>query len=172
MLQGEIEKTGELVDVERPSPPKKRRRAKPEMPLEEELPRDPAAKTEVKKKKKRPEREGAAPAAGGEAKGGVSRKARLKEEGGASAEGMAKAEKTKRSKDEAVVGEVRKVKRVKRVEKVAIPSQQIPGVQATTDAPSSAAPPPANIGTHAGAQSTQIYDVNGITVFCLSFAVF
>ena len=162
MLQGEIEKTGELVDVERPSPPKKRRRAKAEMPLEEELSRDAKA---IMKKRKRPEGDRAAVPAGEEAKGVVSKKKRLKEQ-----EGKAEGEKTKSPKGEAVVGEVRKLKRVKKAEKAAIPNEQSPELQATTDAPPSAAPPPAPEGTHASAQLSNFHGSNGITVFMLSLA--
>lgn len=153
--QGEIEKTGELVDVDRPSPPKKRRRAKAEMPLEGELPRDPAAKTEVTKKK-RAEGEGAAAAASEEAKGEPSKKKRLKGEGGAGVDGKADMGQTKRSKGEAAVGEVRKVKRVKKAEKAAVPSQPSLGLQATTDAPASAAPPQATKASLAGALCSDI----------------
>ncbi|BDA41916.1 probable Ubinuclein-1 at N-terminal half [Coccomyxa sp. Obi] len=161
--KGEIEKTGELVDVERPSPPKKRRKAKADPAQEEELPRDPEAKAKLKKtkgfegegaatseeprkvvkRKKRPEGEDAAAATGEEAKGEVSKKKRLNEEGGAGMEGKAEVKKARRPKDEAVIGEVRKVDRVKKAEKTAVPSQQSLGLQTTTDAPSSAAQPPA-----------------------------
>lgn len=50
--QGEIEKTGELVDVERPSPPKKRRKAKAEKALDEEVPKEAAVEAKPKKAKR------------------------------------------------------------------------------------------------------------------------
>lgn len=57
--QGEIEKTGELIDIERPSPPKKRRKAKVEKASDAEVVREAEAAAKPKKKKKRSMEEGA-----------------------------------------------------------------------------------------------------------------